>query len=82
MLFSHRYLIKQFVLSNTEKQLSFEYIYYTLMSNAHGLKVLLEAKGQLNSDEFMRSSVLPKWQPKITRISALPSNKLPGQKSW
>ena len=29
------------------------------------------AKGQLNSDEFMRSSFLPKCQPKIARISAL-----------
>ena len=32
-------------------------------------------------NEFMRSSFLPKYQPKITEISALPSNKLPGQKS-
>ena len=30
----------------------------------------------------MRSSFLPKCQPKIWRISALPSNKLPGQKSF
>ena len=29
----------------------------------------------------MRSSFLPKCQPKITKIIALPSNKLPGQKS-
>ena len=30
----------------------------------------------------MRSSFLPKCQPKIWRISALPSNKHPGQKSF
>ena len=30
----------------------------------------------------MRSSFLTKCQPKITRISALPSNKLSGQKFW
>ena len=30
---------------------------------------------------FMRSSFLPKCHSKFTRISALPSNKLPGQKS-
>ena len=30
----------------------------------------------------MRSSFLPKCQLKISRISALPSNKLPGQKSF
>ena len=29
----------------------------------------------------MRSSFLPKCQPKIARSSALPYNKLPGQKS-
>ena len=29
----------------------------------------------------MRSSFLPKCRPKITKISALPSSKLPGQKS-
>ena len=29
----------------------------------------------------MRSSFLPKSQPKFLKISALPSNKLPGQKS-
>ena len=29
----------------------------------------------------MRSSFLPKCQPKISQISALPSNKPPGQKS-
>jgi hypothetical protein len=29
----------------------------------------------------MRSSFLPKSQPKITKIFALPSNKLPRQKS-
>ena len=32
-------------------------------------------------NKFMRSSFLPKFQPKIPNISALPSNKLPGQKS-
>ena len=32
-------------------------------------------------NESMRSSFLPKCQPNILRISALPSNKLPGQKS-
>ena len=31
--------------------------------------------------KLMRSSFHPKYQPKILRISALPSNKLPGQKS-
>ena len=30
----------------------------------------------------MRSSFLPKCQPKITKISALPSNRHLGQKSW
>ena len=30
---------------------------------------------------FMRSSFLPKYQPKITKLSALPSYELPGQKS-
>ena len=30
----------------------------------------------------MRSSIPPKCQPKITRVSAIPSDKLPGQKSW
>ena len=33
------------------------------------------AKGQLNSDEFMRSSFLPKCKLKITRISALPNKQ-------
>ena len=33
-------------------------------------------------NEFMRSSFLPKCQPKITKIPALTSNKLPGQNSW
>ena len=32
-------------------------------------------------NEFMRSSFLPKCQPKFLRISVLPSNELPGQKS-
>ena len=40
-------------------------------------KLLLQVK-----NEFMRSSFLLKCQPKITKIFALPSNKLPGQKSW
>ena len=31
--------------------------------------------------KVMNLSFLPKCQPKILRISALPSNKLPGQKS-
>ena len=35
-------------------------------------KKCLNTKGQLNSE----------CQPKITKIFALPSNKLPGQKSW
>ena len=34
----------------------------------------------INQDEFMGSPFLPKCQPKITNISALPSNKLQGQK--
>ena len=41
-------------------------------------------KVSLIQNEFMRSSFLPKiikFQPKITEIFALPSNKLPGQKS-
>ena len=32
-------------------------------------------------NEFMRSSFLPECQPKVLRISALPSNKLQGLKS-
>ena len=36
---------------------------------------------QLNSDWIYEVIVSPKCQPKITKISALPSKKLPGQKS-
>ena len=32
-------------------------------------------------NEFMKSFFLPDCQPKIPQISALPFNKLPGQKS-
>ena len=51
-------------------------------------------KGQLNSEwiyEIIISSEIPtknyhdfcpEYQQKITKISALPSNKFPGQKSW
>ena len=40
-------------------------------------------KGQFYiQNEFMRSSFLPKYQSKITKISALHSKKFPGQKSW
>ena len=35
----------------------------------------VQNKGQIQN-EFMRSSFLPKYQPIITEISALPSNKL------
>ena len=35
----------------------------------------VQNKGQIQN-EFMRSSFLPEYQPKITKISTLPSNKL------
>ena len=38
-------------------------------------------KGQFNSEWIYEVLFLPKCQPKITKISALPSNKLSGQKS-
>ena len=58
----------------------------------HRLLVLLKynsagpnvhAKGHLNSEWIYEVIVsdLPKSQPKLTDISALTSNKLPGQKS-
>ena len=44
--------------------------------------ILLEfSKGQLNSEWIYEVINSPKSQPKIKEISALPSNKLPGQKS-
>ena len=39
------------------------------------------SKGQLNSERIYEVIFSPKSQPKITEISALSSNKLPGQKS-
>ena len=38
-------------------------------------------KGQLNS-EWIYEVIFPESQPKFTKISDLPSNRLPGQKSW
>ena len=40
------------------------------------------AKGQLNSEWIYEVIFSPKMPTKITKISALPSNKLPGQKSF
>ena len=39
-------------------------------------------KGQLNSERIYEIIVSPKMPTKNTKISALPSSKLVGQKSW
>ena len=49
------------------------------MSELYNEFDFMDLKEFIFSKRFMRSSFLPKSQPKITEISALPSNKVPGQ---
>ena len=54
----------------------------SIISAVENFRYIIQIVFRWFLNEFMKSSFLPKCQPEIWRISALPSNKLPEQKSF